>query len=110
MALARGYLGAAAATAERFLPDPDGPPGSRRYATGDLVRWREPLGLEYLGRVDQQVKLRGFRIELEEIEALGRAIAAAGADAVIVQDIGVARAKSAKGDHVHVHNIKTKRW
>ncbi|MEY4509249.1 MAG: hypothetical protein RLZZ450_1371, partial [Pseudomonadota bacterium] len=67
--LSRGYLGRAAATAERFVPDPSGAPGSRRYRTGDLARVRGDGTLEYLGRSDGQVKLRGHRIELGELEA-----------------------------------------
>ncbi|NOJ52618.1 non-ribosomal peptide synthetase [Myxococcus xanthus] len=67
--VARGYLGQPALTAERFVPDPfSARLGARLYRTGDLVRWREGGGLEFLGRIDHQVKVRGHRIELAEIE------------------------------------------
>ncbi|HSF39945.1 MAG TPA: amino acid adenylation domain-containing protein, partial [Thermoanaerobaculia bacterium] len=67
--LALGYAGQPGQTAERFGPDPFGTVGGRLYRTGDLVRWLEDGRLEYRGRLDHQVKLRGHRIELGEVEA-----------------------------------------
>ncbi|WP_415116930.1 amino acid adenylation domain-containing protein [Paraburkholderia sp.] len=82
--IARGYLGQPGLSAARFVPDPfSGEPGARLYCTGDLVRWRADGQLDYLGRLDQQVKVRGFRIEPGEVEARLRAQPGV-ADAVVV--------------------------
>jgi len=88
--IGRGYVGLAALTAERFIPDPYGKKaGARMYRTGDLGRWLPDGNIEFLGRNDQQVKIRGFRIELGEIEArlgecegVGEAVVVMAEDAV----------------------------
>ncbi|MGW4050236.1 amino acid adenylation domain-containing protein [Streptomyces sp. NPDC004779] len=85
-----GYLGRPGATARAFVPDPEGPPGARRYRTGDLVRRRSDGELEFLGRIDDQVKVRGYRVEPGEVEAallalpgVGRAVVTARGDVLV---------------------------
>ena len=67
--ITRGYLGQAAMTAEKYIPNPFSTNGERLYRTGDLTRYRADGVIEYAGRIDHQVKIRGFRIELGEVEA-----------------------------------------
>ena len=89
--LARGYLGRAGLTADRFMPDPFSTEhgeetGGRLYRTGDRVRWRPDGTLEFLGRFDEQIKLRGFRIEPGEIEVALARHPAVRECAVVVRD------------------------
>ena len=83
----RGYCGLPALTAERFIPDPFSlEPGSRLYKTGDVVRYLPSKEIEFVGRTDNQIKLRGYRIEIEEIEAALAMHPGVGASAVTVHD------------------------
>ncbi len=85
--LARGYLGRADVTADRFVADPYGPPGARMYRTGDRARWVPGRGYEYVGRVDNQVKIRGHRVELGEVEAALGALPEVRAAAADIREI-----------------------
>ncbi|WP_255342603.1 non-ribosomal peptide synthase/polyketide synthase [Nocardia sp. CNY236] len=84
--LARGYHGATGLTSERFVANPFGVPGTRLYRTGDMVRWGADGNLEYVERRDFQVKVRGYRIELAEIEHALRAQPGVGEAIVVAHD------------------------
>ncbi|MEL5954365.1 amino acid adenylation domain-containing protein [Streptomyces sp. CLV115] len=104
--LARGYLGRPEATAERFVADPFGAPGERMYRTGDLARWVPGRGLEYRGRGDGQVKIRGHRVETGEVETALAAVPGVTAAAAALRSsrlIGYVVSASVTGDEARAH-------
>jgi hypothetical protein len=86
--LAAGYLNQPAMTAAKFVANPFGKPGSRMYRTGDLVRYRPDGALEYLGRMDDQIKIRGYRVEPGEVESAILSHPAVIRTAVVARDSG----------------------
>ncbi len=97
--LARGYLGQAALTAERFVADPFGEPGTRMYRTGDLAVLRPDRDLEFAGRADEQVKVRGYRVEPGEVEAvLAACPGVSGVVVALVEDRLIAYVKAERFD------------
>jgi amino acid adenylation domain-containing protein len=97
--LARGYLWLPEATAASFVANPFGDPGSRMYRTGDHARWREDGQIEFIGRDDDQIKIRGFRVELGEIES------AIGQHPSVHRAVVVARADSARGNYISAYVV-----
>jgi amino acid adenylation domain-containing protein/thioester reductase-like protein len=93
--VAQGYLGQPALTAELFLPDGGGAPGSRMYRTGDLGRWRPGGNLEITGRIDRQLKVDGFRVEPGEIESVLAEHPDIGQAAVVATEQGASRTRLA---------------
>jgi amino acid adenylation domain-containing protein len=113
--VARGYLQSAAETAARFVPDPySAEPGGRMYRTGDRVRWRGDGQVEFLGRVDHQVKVRGYRVELGEVEAVLREHEEVAESVVVLREerlVGYyVRRRSARGEEREQQSRELRSW
>ena len=102
--LAKGYVGREDLTAERFVDDPFHP-GERLYRTGDLARFNDRLQLDYLGRLDRQVKLRGVRIELGEIEQALAGLPSV-SDAIVIAKVTDQDGQNSNDSHSKVHCIR----
>ncbi|MET8081469.1 non-ribosomal peptide synthetase [Streptomyces sp. NPDC005303] len=89
--VSRGYAGLPGLTAERFVPDPFGPPGSRLYRTGDAGRYLEDGSVEFVGRLDDEAKVNGYRVSPAEIEAMLHQHEQVAAAVAVVRDIGETR-------------------
>lgn len=103
--LSRGYAGKPAATAERFVPDPSGSPGSRLYRTGDLTRWLPGGRLEFVGRSDDQAKIRGYRVEPAEVAAVLSSHPDVH-EAVVIHNDGLVAYLVAKGEPVPTARLR----
>jgi amino acid adenylation domain-containing protein len=97
--VARGYVARPGLTAERFMPDPYGPPGARIYRTGDLARVLPDGNVDFIGRLDDQVKIRGYRVELGEIKCVVVAHPAV-RDAVVIAETDAAGSTSVAAYYV----------
>ncbi|WCN82390.1 non-ribosomal peptide synthetase [Micromonospora sp. LH3U1] len=110
--LARGYLGDSALTAERFVPDPLGAPGDRLYRTGDRGRLLRDGAVEFLGRIGDQVKIRGHRVEPDEVASVLSGLDGVGECVVLCDDDGaddrrlVAYVASRPGTALHVDGLR----
>jgi amino acid adenylation domain-containing protein len=112
--IARGYLNSPVLTAERFIPDDQGDsPGARLYRTGDLACYTEGGEIDFCGRADRQIKLRGYRIEIEEIESVLREHTAVVAAAVVLVPEGNSKILAAYAvlrSDAEVDAIELKAW